>query len=283
MPEIEKSRYYDVQLVDMYTDQLRLHRQPRDRQRRWLLHGRRAGLEGRHAPGRRKVFRSETQFSLVIYRTQLFNPADMDNVKRIQAGYKVQTLSAFLGKPAPPPAPAIEWPKFEQDAFTTRFGDYLDFLLQFCPPTGTAAEEKPLREKFAAIGIGAGQAPVDSARTAAGAEGRARRCGEGGLRKDRGDGAIRSATTSTAGRSARPPATAPSTTATGPAARGRGQARHLRQRCGRGGLSLRPQRRERPAARRQPAQLHADLRPGRIAAGQRLLVGHDVRRARPSS
>src|SRR5258705_10172804 len=37
-----------------------------------------------------KVFRSSTQFSAVAYRTQLFNPEDMPNVVKIQAGYKVQ-------------------------------------------------------------------------------------------------------------------------------------------------------------------------------------------------
>ena len=111
--------------------------------------------EGATPPGIAKAFRSETQFSFVIYRTQLFNPADMDNVKKVQAGYKVQPLSAFLGQPAPPAAPALDWPKFTQEAFTTRFAEYLDFLLQFCPTVGTAAVEKPLRERFARIGIGA--------------------------------------------------------------------------------------------------------------------------------
>ena len=40
-----------------------------------------------------------------IYRVQLFDPSDLDNVKKVQAGFKVQTLSAFLGRPAPAPAP----------------------------------------------------------------------------------------------------------------------------------------------------------------------------------
>jgi len=53
-----------------------------------------------------KVFYSETQFGLVIYRTQLFNAADINNVKRIQAGYTAKPLSAFLHQPAPPVAPA---------------------------------------------------------------------------------------------------------------------------------------------------------------------------------
>jgi hypothetical protein len=157
MPEIEKSRYYDVQLVDLYTDNYGYmgSRTTGNGAGCYVVAG--PDWSGAEPPGIAKTFRSETQFSMAIYRTQLFNPADIDNVKRIQAGYKIQTLSAFLGKPAPPPAPAIEWPKFEQDAFTTKFGEYLSFLLQFCPPTGAAAVEKPLREKFALIGIGAAE------------------------------------------------------------------------------------------------------------------------------
>ncbi len=157
MPEIEKSRYYDVQLVDLYTDNYGYmgSRTTGDGAGCYLVAG--PDWQGEQPPGIAKTFRSETQLSMAIYRTQLFNAADMDNVKRVQAGYKVQPLSAFLGKPAPPPAPAIDWPKFEQAAFTTRFGEYLSFLLQFCPPTGTAEVEKPLREKFALIGIGAAE------------------------------------------------------------------------------------------------------------------------------
>ena len=47
-----------------------------------------------------RVYRCETEFAFALYRTQLFNPADLDAVKAIQAGYKVQTLSDYLGAPA---------------------------------------------------------------------------------------------------------------------------------------------------------------------------------------
>ncbi|HQR77776.1 MAG TPA: DUF1214 domain-containing protein, partial [Burkholderiaceae bacterium] len=97
-------------------------------------------------------------FSFIIYRTQLFNPADIDNVKKIQAGYKVQPLSAFLGQPAPAAAPAIDFPKFVgEDPFKTEFPAFLDFLLQFAPAIGPAAADAPLRAKFASIGIGPGK------------------------------------------------------------------------------------------------------------------------------
>ena len=51
------------------------------------------------------MIRSETEFAFVLYRTQLFDPGDIENVKRIQAGYKVQTLSQFLGSRRPRPRP----------------------------------------------------------------------------------------------------------------------------------------------------------------------------------
>jgi hypothetical protein len=155
MPEIEKSRYYDVQLVDLYTDNYGYmgSRTTGNGAGCYLVSG--PDWQGETPKGIAKSFRSETQFTLVVYRTQLFDPTDMDNVKKVQAGYRIEPMSSFLGQPAPAAAPAIDWPKFEQAALTTGFAEYLDFLLQFCPPVGTAAVEKPLRERFAEIGIGA--------------------------------------------------------------------------------------------------------------------------------
>lgn len=156
MPKIEKKRYYNVQLVDLYSNNYGYmgSRATGNGAGCYLVAG--PNWKGSKPKGIDKTFHSETQFSLVVYRTQLFNPKDMDNVKKIQAGYKLQSLSAFLDKPAPPTAPKIDWLKFEKAAFTTRFGEYLSFLLQFCPTVGTAEVEKPMRERFASIGIGAG-------------------------------------------------------------------------------------------------------------------------------
>lgn len=154
MPEIDKARYYDVQLVDLYTHNFGYmgSRKTGNSAGCYMV----AGPDWKEikVKGINKSFRSETQLTLVVYRTQLFNPADMDNVKRIQAGYKIEPLSTFLGEPAPPAAEAIDWPAFSREAFSARFIEYLDFLLQFCPLKGTAAVEKPLREKFKMIGIG---------------------------------------------------------------------------------------------------------------------------------
>src|SRR5258708_26496632 len=56
----------------------------------------------------KQVFHSTTLFSAVIFRTQLFNAADMPSIFKIPAGYQVQTLSKYLKQPPPhaPPASA---------------------------------------------------------------------------------------------------------------------------------------------------------------------------------
>jgi len=66
---------------------------------------------GDQPKGVKAVIRSETQFAYALIRTQLFNATDLDNVHRIQDGYKVQPLSKYLGTATPPAAPAIDWPR----------------------------------------------------------------------------------------------------------------------------------------------------------------------------
>ena len=73
----------------------------------------------------------------------------MPNVVKIQSGYKVQPLSAYLKQPAPPAAPAINFPKINKELAKTKFFEYLDFALQFAPP---GPEEKEIRTKLASIG-----------------------------------------------------------------------------------------------------------------------------------
>src|SRR5437667_12307543 len=110
--------------------------------------------KGETPPGIKKMFRSSTQFSAVAYRTQLFNPEDMPNVVKIQAGYKVQPLSAYLKQPAPPAAPAIDFPKANAALVKTGFFDYLAFALQFAP---AEPQEKEIRAKLAKLGVEAGK------------------------------------------------------------------------------------------------------------------------------
>lgn len=104
-----------------------------------------------------KVIRSETEFVFALYRTQLFNPDDLDNVKKVQAGYKAQTLSAFLGTPAPKAAREIDFIKPltpAEEKTSLQFFNILSFVLQFCP---TDPSETELMARFAKIGVGVGK------------------------------------------------------------------------------------------------------------------------------
>jgi hypothetical protein len=152
-PEIEKSRYFAVQLVDMYTFNYGYmgSRTTGNGAACFMVVG--PKWKGEKPGDIAKVFRSETDFSIAGFRTQLFNAADIENVRKIQAGYRGLTLSQFQNKPSPPAAPEIEWPKIDKElAGSNPFG-YLNFILRFCPPIGSAAVEVPLRARFAKIGV----------------------------------------------------------------------------------------------------------------------------------
>ena len=71
---------------------------------KYLLAG--PNWKGDKPEGVNEVIRSDTELALVLYRTQLFGPSDLDSVKKIQAGYQVQPLSAYLNQPPPAARPA---------------------------------------------------------------------------------------------------------------------------------------------------------------------------------
>jgi hypothetical protein len=133
VPAVEKGRYYSVMLCDGNTYNYGYigSRATGNEAGDYLVVG--PDWKGPTPPGIKKVFRSTTQFSLVGYRTQLFNAADMSNAVRIQTGYKVQPLSSYLKQPAPPPAPTVNFPTINAKLAKTGFFDYLAFALQFAP------------------------------------------------------------------------------------------------------------------------------------------------------
>jgi hypothetical protein len=73
-PEIEKPRYFGVQLVDMYTFKPRVQGKPHQGERCRLCHDRWSQVKGREALRIAKVFRNETDFSIAGFFMQLFNP-----------------------------------------------------------------------------------------------------------------------------------------------------------------------------------------------------------------
>jgi len=158
LPAVEPDRYYSVQLLDLYTQIFGYlgTRETGNGGGRFLVAG--PDWHGTVPPGIDRVLRSESRIAYALYRTQLFDDADLSRVGQIQKGYGVQPLSAFLKQPAPPAAPAIEWPR-PQPGMTNGLAlfRYLDFLLALAP---TDPSETGLMQRLAAIGVGPGQ-PFD--------------------------------------------------------------------------------------------------------------------------
>jgi hypothetical protein len=154
VPTVDPKRYYSVMLCDGNTYNYGYigSRATGSEAGDYMVVG--PDWKGTTPPGIKKVFRSGTQFSVAGYRTQLFNAADLPSVVKVQAGYKVQPLSAYLKQPPTPPAPAVDFPKIDKDLVKTNFFEYLDFALQFAPPE---ANETEIRTRLARIGIGPGK------------------------------------------------------------------------------------------------------------------------------
>ena len=161
VPAVESGRYYALQFIDMYTFDFAYvgSRATGNGAGSYLLVG--PKWRGEKPKAIKSVIRSETEFAFVLYRTQLFSPGDIENVKKIQAGYKVQPLSEFLGKPAPAAPPAVDFINpltAEQERTSLEFFNILNFILQFCP---TDPSEKALMARFAKISVGGGK-PFDA-------------------------------------------------------------------------------------------------------------------------
>lgn len=154
VPAIEPGRYYSLQFIDAYTHNFAYvgSRTTGNGGGTYLLAG--PSWDGAKPEGVDEVIRSDTDLVGVIYRTQLFGPGDLGAVEAIQAGYTAQPLSAFLGQPAPPPAPAIDFPAAltpAEERTSPRFFELLNFVLRFAP---ALPSERELRARFAGIGVG---------------------------------------------------------------------------------------------------------------------------------
>ncbi|MFM0212749.1 DUF1254 domain-containing protein [Paraburkholderia sediminicola] len=153
VPPMDPKRYFVFQLMDLYTFNFAYigSRATGNKGGTYLIAGPR--WNGQAPGGITQVIRSETDLVNVVGRTQMFNPDDLDQVKQIQAGYKVQTLSAFTGSTPAPAAPPIQWikPIAPATARTSlEFFNQLAFVLQFAPVNPS---EAALRSRFAQIGV----------------------------------------------------------------------------------------------------------------------------------
>lgn len=154
VPQVEPGRYYSLQFVDAYTHNFAYvgSRTTGNAAGRFLLA--RPGWSGEKPEGVASVIRSETDFAFIMIRTQLFGPQDIDAVKKVQAGYRVQTLSSYMGRPAASAA-AVDFPRplsVAEQRSSLEFFNLLNFVLQFCPPHPS---EQALMQRLSRLGVGA--------------------------------------------------------------------------------------------------------------------------------
>ena len=100
------------------------------------------------------MFRSSTQFSIALFRTQLFGADDMPNVTKNPGG--LQGPAALRLPQAKTSARCRDWIRQRRTPSSrkTNFFEYLDFVLALAPP---GPEEQGIRAKLAKMGVGPGK------------------------------------------------------------------------------------------------------------------------------
>jgi len=163
VPPIDAGRYWSFQMVDVYTFNYGYlgTRATGNGGGSYLLVG--PDWQGDAPDTCASVFRCETPFAFLIGRTQLFSPEDLENVKAVQAQYKLEPLSSFRGAAAPPAAPATAWPKAlgVEGNRTPQVFEIIDFLLaQLAVPVHSS--EEAARDRFRKLGVGSGSFKADA-------------------------------------------------------------------------------------------------------------------------
>jgi hypothetical protein len=150
MPAIEKERYYSLQLVDLYTNNVDYPgtRVDGNDGGDFLITG--PGWKGDVPKGIKRVIEMPTTLAMGLVRTQLFSPDDLEKVKEIQAGYKAVLLSAYAGPPAPAAPEAVDWLPVSDELMVTNYWPLAGFLLQFAP---RYPGDETQRENLARLGI----------------------------------------------------------------------------------------------------------------------------------
>lgn len=153
-------RYYVIQLEDLFGTNPHYvgSRATGSDAGTYLLVG--PGFTGDVPEGFSDVLRFETDLVIVIGRTQLLGPDDVETLRPIMNAYHLESLSAHLGTEAPA-APAFDWPVWDDEASRDeRFISYINRLLEWCQPAHPS--EEAMFDRFARAGIGAGL-PFDHA------------------------------------------------------------------------------------------------------------------------
>jgi hypothetical protein len=156
LPKIEKTRFYTSQWDDLWGYVLD---NPGS-----VLDGNDGGSylvaapswTGETPKGIKRVLRGGSDILGTLTRTQVIGgPADLPKVKQIQQSYKLEPLSKFLGTAAPAPAPAIEWPAWnEGDEMKQAYWSYVALML---PRVTQSEADKAEYDKLATLGLKPGE------------------------------------------------------------------------------------------------------------------------------
>lgn len=174
LPAFDSGRYVSVELIDLYT-YIVGYISPRTNGNAggdFMVAG--PSWKGEAPAGVKTVFQSPTNFSLALYRTQLFDAADLRNVHVLQDQYQVRTLAQYLGTPPHKEQAAEALPAFtrlspidvRKQSESLQFFAILNAMLAEMP---VLSDEVELRRRFAEIGIISGAAfePADESTRAA--------------------------------------------------------------------------------------------------------------------
>ncbi len=155
MPKIEEDRFYTSQWDDLWGFVLDNPGSVEDGNNGVSVLLTSPNWKGELPKGVKRAVHGDTYFLGTLTRTQLKEPKDIVNVKKIQKEYKLETLSSFLGTTPPAAAPAIDWmPWVEGVEKTPKFWEYVNFLLSYTVPN---SQDKPVLDKMAKIGLVAGK------------------------------------------------------------------------------------------------------------------------------
>jgi hypothetical protein len=158
LPAFPPGRFHNVQLIDLFTHNFAFFgsRLTGNAAATILIAG--PDWQGSVPPGIEHVARAETRFAKLVTRILLEAGEEAADLRALEDGYRLERLSAWAGTPPPPAAAALEFPAPTALHFNDRTAGFIgpfNFLLALC---ALPANEAPLFERFARIGIAPGAA-----------------------------------------------------------------------------------------------------------------------------
>lgn len=151
LPDFADERYFVFQIIDMYTFNVEYigARATGYQAGNYLFAG--AGWDGPMPDGIDGVRRTEGRFVLLLGRTAVAGREDAPAVNALQDQYTLTPLSAYLGQPAPDPAPVPDFPPYDpQKAASIEFIGYFNFLLG---QIDLGPDERTRLQRWTRIGI----------------------------------------------------------------------------------------------------------------------------------